>query len=100
MNTKLPPETVRMQATIKKVKPLILKENSLTQRFIASKPRMSFGTVSKIIDKDLKLKKVFKPKVHLLLPQHIAERKTNCRKLHEKHLVAEKWKFMVTFDKS
>lgn len=47
-------------------------------------------TVSKIIHKYLKLKKMFKPKVHLLLPKHIAERKTNCRTLYEKHLAAEK----------
>ena len=74
------------------MKSLTLKENPRTQKFIASKLGMSSGTVSKIIYQDLKLEKMFKPKVHLLLKIHIKERKTNCKKLHEKHLVAEKWK--------
>lgn len=42
---------------------------------IASKQGISFGTVSKIIHKDLKFRMMFKPKSHLLLRKHIAERK-------------------------
>ncbi|GFU93100.1 hypothetical protein TNCV_152881 [Trichonephila clavipes] len=38
------PKTVRTQATVKKVKSLILKEHSPTQRFIASKQEIPFGT--------------------------------------------------------
>ena len=75
MTAKPHPKTVRTQVNIKKVKSLILKENSLTQRSIASKLGMSSGTVMKIIHKDLKLKKMFKPKVHLLLPRHIRKEK-------------------------
>ncbi|GFT67559.1 hypothetical protein TNCV_2361521 [Trichonephila clavipes] len=44
MTTKLHPKTVQTQATIKKVKFLTLKENPLTQRFIASKLGISSGT--------------------------------------------------------
>ncbi|GFW87632.1 hypothetical protein TNCV_4485971 [Trichonephila clavipes] len=46
MNTKPRPMTVRTQSTIKKAKSLILKENPPTQRFIASKLRMSPDTES------------------------------------------------------
>ncbi|GFU36185.1 transposable element Tc3 transposase [Trichonephila clavipes] len=53
MTTKPHPRTVRMQATIKKVKSLTLKENSPIQRFISSKLEMSSGPERKIIHKDL-----------------------------------------------
>ncbi len=43
---------------------------------------------------------MFKPEVHLLLPMYIAEMKTNCRKLPEKHLAAENWTCVVTFDEA
>ena len=70
MTMKIHPKTVQMQATTKKVKSLILKENSLTLKFITSKLGMSSGTVNKFIHQYLKLKKMFKPKVHLLF-KHI-----------------------------
>ncbi|GFT03859.1 hypothetical protein TNCV_1730491 [Trichonephila clavipes] len=41
---------------------------------------------------------MFKLKVHLLLPKHIAERKTNDRKSYEKHQATEERKFVVTLD--
>ncbi|GFU83421.1 retrovirus-related Pol polyprotein from transposon opus [Trichonephila clavipes] len=96
MTTKHHPKTVGTQTTTKKVKSAILKENPLTQSCIASKLGMSLSTLIK--HKYLKLKMMFKPKVHLLLPKHIAERKTNCRKLHENLLAAESLKFAVTLD--
>ncbi|GFW29608.1 hypothetical protein TNCV_3934761 [Trichonephila clavipes] len=43
-NTKPHPTIVQTQATIKKVKSLILKENPPTPRLLASKLGMSFGT--------------------------------------------------------
>ncbi|GFV45801.1 uncharacterized protein TNCV_2321611 [Trichonephila clavipes] len=91
---------VRTQATMKKEKYLILKENPPTQRFIASNLGMYSGTVSEILHKDLKLKKRLKLKVRLFLPKHVAERKTNVRKLCAKHLDDEKWKFGVTLDEA
>ncbi|GFY18179.1 hypothetical protein TNCV_2045851 [Trichonephila clavipes] len=45
----LHPKTILTQATNKKVKSFILKENSTSERFIAWKLGMSSGTVSKII---------------------------------------------------
>ncbi|GFX34187.1 uncharacterized protein TNCV_2893941 [Trichonephila clavipes] len=59
---------------------------------------MSSDIVIKIIHKDLKLKQMFQPKLYLLLPKHITERKRNCRKLYEKQLATGKWKFGVTLD--
>jgi hypothetical protein len=46
------------------------------------------------------LKKLFKHKVHLLLPKHTAERKANWRKLYDKHLAAENWKFVITLNEA
>jgi hypothetical protein len=60
MAAKPHPKAVRTHVNITKVKSLILKENPATQRSIASKLGMSSATVSKIIHKDLKLKKIFK----------------------------------------
>ncbi|PRD20506.1 UNVERIFIED_CONTAM: hypothetical protein NCL1_54413 [Trichonephila clavipes] len=59
---------------------------------------MSSDIVIKIIHKYLKLKQMFQPKLYLLLPKHITERKRNCRKLYEKQLATGKWKFGVTLD--
>ncbi|GFU80310.1 hypothetical protein TNCV_3520861 [Trichonephila clavipes] len=44
MITKLHPKTIRTQATIKEVKSLIIKENTPTQRYIASKLKMFSDT--------------------------------------------------------
>ena len=41
---------------------------------------------------------MFFPKVYLLLPKHVAEKITNCRKLHGKHLTTDKWKLAVTHE--
>ena len=75
MTTEPHSKTVRTQKTIKKVKSLILKENPPIQKFIVSKLGMPSGTVSKIIHQDLKLIKMFKPKVHVFLPKHLLEEK-------------------------
>jgi len=54
----------------------------------------------KLINKDINLKLAKKSKVHKLSPNHIAERKTNCRRLYENHLAGDKWKFVVTIDEA
>ncbi|GFX28163.1 hypothetical protein TNCV_424901 [Trichonephila clavipes] len=53
MTTKLHLKTARMQIIIKNGKSVILKENTLTQRFIASQLVISSETESEIIHKDL-----------------------------------------------
>ncbi len=60
------------------------KQNPPTNKFIELKLGISFSTVSKVIHKYLQLNTMFKSKVHMLLPKHIAEGQTNFRKLHEK----------------
>ncbi|GFS73403.1 hypothetical protein TNCV_1101361 [Trichonephila clavipes] len=52
MATKPYPKTGRTQATKKKVKSLVLKENPPTQRFIISKLGMSSGNIRKIAIKE------------------------------------------------
>jgi hypothetical protein len=94
------PRKVVTKGLISKVKAQVLKENPPTQRSLASALGTSSRTINKIINKDLGLKKTKKYNVHRLLPRHIAERRTNCRKLYEKHLSGEKWKFVVTLDEA
>lgn len=69
-----------VQKNNNKMKPLILKVNTPTQRSFASKLGMSFRIASMIIRKDLKFLKMLKFKGYKLLPKHISERKTNGRK--------------------
>jgi len=69
---------VMSNTLIQKVKYLVCVENLATQKNIASKVRISNATVNKIINKDLQLKVVQKPKVHELLPKYFVERKRNC----------------------
>ncbi|GFX67004.1 hypothetical protein TNCV_4181291 [Trichonephila clavipes] len=57
MNTKPNPMSVRSQATIKRLRSLTLKENPPTQTFTASKLETISNIASKIIHKDLMLKK-------------------------------------------
>lgn len=78
----------------------MLKENPPSQRTVAKSLKCSVSTVNKMINVDLNLKKSKKCNVHRLLPKHIAERKTRCRILYEKHLSKEKWKTIVTIDES
>ena len=78
----------------KEIKVFDPKRKSSYSKYYFFETRMSCGTVSKIIHQDLKLKKMFKPKGHLLWPKHIIERKSKCRNLHEK------WKFVVTLNEA
>lgn len=94
------PKKKRTTANVVKVRSLILKENPATQRSVAKSIKCALSTVNKIINSDLSLKKAKKFNVHRLLPKHIADRKTRCRKLYENHLSGEKWKNVVTIDES
>lgn len=101
--TKIPnkyPRKKRTSSTIAKVRCLMLKENPPSQRTVAKSLKCSVSTVNKMINVDLNLKKAKKRNVHRLLPKHIAERRTRCRILYEKHLSKEKWKTIVTIDES
>lgn len=90
----------RTQHIVQKVRKFVTKENPSTQRAIAQRVGVSQTTVHKIIHKDLHLEKRFKSRVHKLLPRHVAERRTNCRKLYEGYLAGDKWQYVVTLDEA
>ena len=96
------PPTSRTPGVVRKVMSLVSGPNPATQRAIALKLGISRTTVNTIIKQDLKLTKRHKSRVHKLLPRHIAERTTNCRKLHvyERYLAGDKWMFVVTLDEA
>ena len=94
------PAPKRTKVCIRKVKTMAMQENPPTQRVMAQKCQVSQRTINKIIHKDLKLQKKFKSKVHALLPKHVAERRTNCRKLYENYLAGNRWQFVVTLDEA
>ena len=91
-----------------KVTPQVLKlidrrtsiENPLPQRVIAKQTKVSQSSVGRAIRQDLKKEKRKKTKVHALTEKDKKNRKMNCRKLYERHLAGEKYKFVVTLDES
>ena len=97
---KLPNSYPKRKRNAAKVRSLILKENPATQRTVAKSLKCSVSTVNKIINVDLNLKKAKKCNVHRLLPKHVVDRRTRCRKLYENHLSGDKWKNVVTIDES
>jgi len=94
------PSTSRTPDVIRKVRSLVTGPNPATQRAIATKVGTSVYTVNTIINRDLKLEKRHKSHVHKLLPRHVNERRTNSRKLYERYLAGEKWKYVVTLDEA
>src|ERR1700678_118632 len=98
--SKQAPTPYRTSAIVAKVKLAVACENPKTQRTIAKQVGVSQRTVGRIISQNLGLVKRHKAKVHALLPRHIAERRTNCRKLYERHLSGDKWMFVVTLDEA
>jgi hypothetical protein len=93
---KHPSRTVNSN-TIRKVNILTNMKNPPTQREMAKLATTSQSSVRRIIKK---LGKVIRQKcqVHRLLPRHIKNRKTNCRKLYEQVLAGQRSKFVVTLD--
>ncbi|KAJ9597690.1 hypothetical protein L9F63_011456 [Diploptera punctata] len=75
------PATTRTPDVIRKLKVLISGGNPATQSVIANRLGISLKTVNTIINKDLNMEKRHKSKVHKLLPRHIAEYRTDSRKL-------------------
>ena len=90
----------RTPEVVTKVRRAVTCENPMTQRAIAKRTGVSQSTVYNIIHKNLRLQRRHKGRVHKLLGRHVQERKTNCRKLYEKYLAGEKWKFVVTLDEA
>lgn len=94
------PAPSRTREVLKTVSSMARKENPATQRSIARATGISQRTVGRIIKQNLGLVKRHKAKVHKLTSKHIHERKTNCRKLYERHLAGDRWKKIVTLDEA
>jgi len=67
---------------------------------MADKLHCSIKTIYKIIHGDLNKFTHVKKKVHALKESHKQNRKTNSRKLYEKHLAGKKSEFVVTLDEA
>ncbi|OXA63018.1 hypothetical protein Fcan01_00539 [Folsomia candida] len=94
------PSKKKNSATLKKIDRLTDKENPPSQRQIAKQCQISKSYVNTIIHRDLCKTVLRKAKLHALKPSHIANRKTNSRKLYEGHLAGKKSEFVVTLDEA
>jgi transposase len=94
------PPIKRIPGTVRKIATMVTKENPTSHRAIQKKTGLSLDTINKVIHKDLKLVSRKKGRVHKLSDKNKKNRKTNCRKLYEKHLAGDKWKYAVTLDEA
>lgn len=76
------------------------QENSLTQREMSKRCKMSLRTINRIIHEDLDLRTLKKTRVNHLTQSNIEDRKTNFRKLYEDHLAGAKWEYVVKLDEA
>jgi hypothetical protein len=84
---------------IRKINAMSQLENPPSQREMSKKVGVSLATVNRILKK-LGKRVARKTKVHKLLPRHMQNRKTNCRKLYERLLAGQRWEYMVTLDEA
>lgn len=90
----------RTPEVVAKIRRLVTGENPRTQRSVANTVHVSQATVHNVIKKDLRLVRRHKSRVHRLLPRHVKERKTNCRKLYERYLARDRWQYVVSLDEA
>lgn len=93
------PSKVVTPAIRRKIDLLTSRENPPSQREISKITKVSKSTVNRIIknlDKVLRRKS----RVHKLLPRHLKNRKTNCRKLYERVLAGQRSEFVVSLDEA
>jgi hypothetical protein len=79
---------------------VLAKRNPMSYRDIRNKTGLGLATISKVIHHDLDLETKNKTKVHKLSEENKKNRKTNCRKLYEKYLASDRWKYAVTLDEA
>lgn len=91
---------IRTPEMVDKVKSYVIRKNPMPYRDIRKKTTLTLPIISKIIHQDLGLKTRRKCKVHRLTKNHKKNRKTNCRKLYEKHLAGSRTEFAVTLDEA
>lgn len=99
-STKTTPATCGTKALIRKVDLLTSKENPPSYSEMHKMTAASNQTLHKIIHSDLG--KILKKKRQLHAPKNSrrANRKSNCRRLYEKHLSGTKWEFVVSLDEA
>jgi len=83
----------------RKIDLLTRAENPLSQREIARQVGVSRTTVQRVV-RDLNKVIKRKTRVHRLLPRHLKNRKTNCRKFYERSLAGQRSEFVVTLDEA
>ena len=76
------------------------KENPLSHNSMAQKLKCSRQSIGDIINKDLNKKLRKKTKVHSLNAKQMNQRKTVTRRLYEKYLAKNKYKYVVTLDEA
>lgn len=79
---------------------MALQENPPPQRVMARRVHVAQSTVNRHLRNKLKLRMVFKSRGHVLTAAHRRDRKTRCRRLYERHLSGDKWKFVATHDEA
>lgn len=94
------PPTKRTPSMVRKVQSFVAKRNPMSYRDIRNKTGLGLATISKVIHHDLDLETKNKTKVHKLSEENKKNRKTNCRKLYEKYLASDRWKYAVTLDEA
>lgn len=67
---------------------------------MAARLHIAQSTVNRHLSLKLNLRRIFKSHGHYLSAAHRRERKTNSRRLYERHLSGEKWKFVATLDEA
>jgi hypothetical protein len=85
---------------MRKVQKMIKKVNPRSQKVMAKSCGISVAPIKGIIHQDLLQKTWKKTSGHILKPEHCANRKTDARKQHERHLTGGKSEYMVTLDEA
>jgi hypothetical protein len=85
---------------VNRIRAMAVLQNPPTQRAMSLRAGIPPSMTNRIIRDELKLKKEHKSRVHALTARHIAEWRTNARKLYKRHLSGTKWKFVVTLDEA
>jgi len=85
---------------IQKIKNMVTKRNPMSYRDIAAKTSLNLATIHSVIHRDLQLNTRKKTKTHELDEKQKKNRKTNCRKLYENHLAANRCEYAVTLDEA
>ncbi|CAG7685290.1 unnamed protein product [Allacma fusca] len=94
------PPIVRNPGNMRKVARYVSNVNPLSQRAIERKLGTSHTTVNKIIQGDLAMQTSKKHRRHTLKDRHKKNRKTNARKLYERHLAGKRSEFTMTLEET